>query len=87
MTTCACKAYTFPHREASGKCYAKQPGPYCGECGQPAEAKRMDFGYGVTEAWGVVSNHSDVQTVSTCCEAPVFEDANLTKPYVPGEDD
>jgi len=79
--TCTCKSYAFPHRIKSGACAAKQPGPYCGECGQPAEAKREDFGYGVTEFWGSVSNHRDVQTVSCCCEAPVFRDASLTEPY------
>ena len=79
--TCTCKSYAFPHRVKSGACLAKQRGPYCGECGQPGEAKQEDFGYGLTEAWGHVTNHSDVQTVSRCCEAPMFLDASLNEPY------
>jgi hypothetical protein len=78
---CTCKAYSFPHRAKSGRCYAAQPGPYCGECGQPCDAKREDFGHGVTEFWGHVSNHRDVHTVSCCCEAEVFSNASLTNPY------
>lgn len=84
---CTCKAYAFPHREHSGKCYAGQLGPYCGDCGHPTEAARIDFGHGRTEYWGSVSNHSDIQTVSTCCEALVFDDASLTVPYCESKED
>lgn len=78
---CKCRGYTFPHRPAGGKCLATERGPFCGDCGKPADATRQDFGYGVTEYWGSVSNHSDVRTVSRCCEADLFDDASLTKPY------
>jgi hypothetical protein len=77
-TVCGCKAYSFPHRATGGACHASQSGPFCGECGEPCKAKRMDFGYGRTEFWGSVSTHTDIQTVSTCCEAPAYDDASLT---------
>lgn len=79
--TCTCKSYGFPHRLASGKCHGAQSGPFCGDCGESAEPKSVDFGYGVTEYWGSVSTHRDVQIVSTCCEADLFEDASLTVNY------
>lgn len=78
---CTCKAYAFPHRAKGGSCHAKQSGPFCGECGEPAEATTDDFGIGTTEFWGHVSTHRDIQTVSRCCEADLFEDASLTIPY------
>ena len=81
---CTCKGYSFVHRLASGKCIARGThGPYCGHCGEPASPRRVDFGYGVTEFWGHVSNHRDVQIVSDCCEAPLWEDASLTVEYQP----
>lgn len=84
--TCTCKAYHFPHRSKSGHCHAKRHGPYCGECGEPAEPIRADFGYGALEAWGQRFTHTDVRTVSRCCEADLFDDASLTEPY-PHEED
>lgn len=85
-TVCTCKHYSFPHRIGGGQCIGKQHGPFCGDCGEPAEATRADFGYGVTEYWGSVSTHRDVRTVSRCCEAELFEDASLTEPYQPDHD-
>lgn len=80
---CTCKAYSFPHRYAGGKCLSKHHGPFCGDCGQPAEAKREDFGYGALEAWGQRFTHRDVRTVSRCCEADLYENASLTIEYEP----
>lgn len=81
--TCTCKAYGFIHRKGGGKCLGKHHGPFCGACGEPADPKQEDFGYGVTEFWGRVSNHRDVRTVSRCCEAELYEDASLTIEYEP----
>jgi hypothetical protein len=82
-TTCHCKSYKFPHRSGGGACLARQDGPFCGDCGEPAETQDVDFGYGVTEFWGHVSNHRDVRTVSACCEADLFADASLRIDYQP----
>lgn len=43
----------------------------CEFCEKPCYGKWVDFGVGVTEFWGSVSNHEDVQYVSNCCEAPL----------------
>jgi hypothetical protein len=79
--TCTCKSYAFPHRLGGGKCRGDEAGPFCGCCGEPCEAENMDFGYGPLEAWGQRFTHRDVHLASTCCEAEVFADAALTKPY------
>lgn len=79
---CRCAAYKFPHRAGSGVCRADEAGPFCECCGQPAKAVYVDFGYGVTEYWGSISTHRDVQVVSDCCEARLFQDAELSESYV-----
>lgn len=81
--TCRCRAYAFPHREASGKCFAKEHGPYCGHCGEAAEPVQRDFGIGAYEAWGATGFDRNVQTVSRCCEATLYSDASLTIEYQP----
>ncbi len=74
---CTCKGYAFPHRPKSGKCLDDGIGPFCGECGHPCETVERDYGYGAYEFWGATGCHSNVQTVSACCEADVFRDASL----------
>lgn len=81
--TCRCKAYPFPHREKGGKCHARDHGPYCGHCGEPAEPVPIDFGIGHYEAWGAAGCDRNVQTVSRCCEATLYSDASLTIEYQP----
>ena len=79
--TCHCAAYPFPHRAGSGPCVGDEPGPFCGCCGQPCGVHAEDYGVGEYEFWGQRGVHRDVQAVSGCCEAEVFEDAALTRPY------
>jgi len=67
--TCRCSAYSFPHRLDGGECTG--PSQICSLCHSPCEGDFVDFGIGTTEAWGVVSTHTDVQWVSFCCEAEV----------------
>ena len=78
---CRCSAYRFPHREGGGKCFAAVDGPYCGACNAACVPTLEDYGYGETEFWGSVSVHRDVQVVSDCCEAAVYEDASLSIPF------
>jgi hypothetical protein len=77
QTNCTCKGYSFIHRSGGGKCLGKEGGPFCGSCGEPASPKSMDFGIGHYEYCGATGVHSDVQVVSSCCEADLFEDASL----------
>ena len=44
----------------------------CSVCYRDVAFKNIDVGIGVTEAWGVVQNHKDVQWLSPCCEAPEY---------------
>lgn len=44
---------------------------YCSYCGHQCRPILVDFGVGVTEAWGVRHNDVDIQKVSECCEAPI----------------
>jgi hypothetical protein len=50
---------------------AIEPGDevFCPCCKKFATAVVIDVGYGVTEAWGVVSDHVDLRTVCNRCEA------------------
>lgn len=74
---CRCRAYKFPHRETSGKCFANESGPFCGECGKPAEAYECDSGVGWTEYWGCKSFDSRIEVLSKCCDAALFSDPEL----------
>lgn len=53
----------------------------CSCCGQPADTREVDFGIGSYEYWGSTGFDSNVQTVSSCCEAPMMENtaANVAK--------
>lgn len=85
-STCSCRAYPFPHREGSGKCFANESGPFCGHCGQPCEVSMNENGVGFTEFWGSVSFDSRIEAESKCCDAPVFDDAALQINYT-GDDE
>ncbi|HJV52820.1 MAG TPA: hypothetical protein VJ652_15235 [Noviherbaspirillum sp.] len=78
---CTCKAYPFIHRAGGGKCHDDGSGCFCGSCGMPASPVRRDFGYGALEAWGNRFVHTDIQTVSECCEADLYADASLKTFY------
>lgn len=73
---CNCAAYSFPHRASGGKCQCPSTPRFfpatlpklCAACGQPASTHMEDEGYGLTEAWGVVTNHVDLVEVTDCCE-------------------
>lgn len=46
---------------------------YCSHCHKPCWEVERDFGYGVTEYWGSISNHSNWQKVSECCDGDVVQ--------------
>lgn len=83
---CNCKAYPFPHREGSGKCYTNEEGPFCGECGKPCKASAVDNGIGSYEFWGQKCTDTRIEIESECCDAPVFSNAALTVNYDPSDD-
>lgn len=39
----------------------------CKTCGEPCRLVQVDFGIGVTEAWGVLANDVQLEIVSACC--------------------
>lgn len=84
--TCRCKAYKFPHRLGSGKCVGDESGPFCGHCGMPCCATAVDNGIGAYEYWGQKGVHKQIDIESDCCNASVFENANLTINYEGGAD-
>jgi len=53
---------------------------FCGHCEKACKGTSVDFGYGVTEFWGSVSNDVNIQYVSKCCEHEMFYDKELTDP-------
>lgn len=71
---CNCRAYSFPHHAGKGACFAQFEGPFCGQCGQPTEFRSVRL-----EPWEDVNNPSRNALVSKCCDAPVFEDAELKR--------
>lgn len=57
------------------------PAIYCQDCKNPCYEIVVDFGIGEYEFWGAPGYDSQEALVSHCCEAPVFLDETLTKPY------
>lgn len=55
-----------------------KPEAFCGECGKGCRVEKIDFGIGPYEFWGQKCTDSDKRWVSNCCEAPTFEDKELT---------
>lgn len=51
---------------------------YCGNCGKVCEMVQRDMGIGPYEFWGRKGFDSDLQWVSECCEATVYENEDLT---------
>jgi hypothetical protein len=51
---------------------------YCSECRRPCREVERDFGFGRTEFWGAVATHSNVHSVSECCDGDLLtkEDIN-----------
>ena len=41
QTTCLCRAYQWPHRLGSGKCWGLRKALFCGECGRPANTAKL----------------------------------------------
>lgn len=63
-------------------------GDICSECKREADGHACDFGIGPVEFWGAKSTDSDVQWVSTCCDAQLTdEDGNEIDPPEPPERD
>jgi len=54
---------------------------YCSECRRPCREVERDFGFGRTEYWGATSTHTNVQSVSQCCDGDL-----LTKEEIDGLD-
>lgn len=84
---CHCKAYPFPHRMGSGKCWAFESGPFCGSCGEPCTARIIDQGIGSYECWGEKGFDSRKVLASDCCKAELYANAELTIYYRGGEDE
>ena len=55
--------------------------PYCGDCGRECKAVVADFGIGTYEFQGSVGHDVRKAVVSDCCDARVFEDEELNRPY------
>lgn len=54
---------------------------YCTACELECEVEDVDFGVGAYEYWGAPGFHTDVHTVSKCCEAELSEvPPSLTEP-------
>lgn len=51
---------------------------YCEDCGQPCTAVLVDFGHGWTEHFGSRAYDTNKQWVSDCCDAPIYEDEDMT---------
>jgi hypothetical protein len=79
--TCRCKAYKFPHRLGSGKCWGNHDGPFCECCGQPCKPVLSDVGIGHYEYWGQKCVDKQMVYTSDCCGSSVFVDVNLTTLY------
>jgi hypothetical protein len=50
---------------------------YCGECGKECDWVQRDFGIGGYEFWGASGFHSNIQTVSKCCDGDIYSDPEL----------
>lgn len=50
---------------------------YCGECRKECDWQLLDYGIGGYEFWGARGCHTNMQTVSTCCEGDVYADPEL----------
>jgi hypothetical protein len=50
---------------------------YCAECHKECDTVELDYGFGSYEFWGARGTHSNIQTVSTCCEADVLSKDEL----------
>lgn len=57
----------------------------CQECGEPCRAHKVNMGIGPYEYWGQRCNDVRIEVVSTCCDAPLLDDAE--PPYGPGNPD
>jgi len=51
--------------------------PICSVCKKSCQEVERDFGYGVTEYWGSVSCHTNIQTVSKCCDGDLLYEENM----------
>ena len=46
--------------------------PICSECKKSCAEVQRDFGYGLTEYWGAVAAHENLQWVSECCDGDLI---------------
>ena len=62
---------------------------WCCECGKPCEVVEEDYGIGQYEYWGAVGYHTNIISVSKCCEAdyqdfaPVGDDDEPNLDHIP----
>ncbi len=49
----------------------------CSVCMKPCDTVERDFGYGVTEFWGAISCHTNIHTVSKCCDGDPIDEKDL----------
>jgi hypothetical protein len=54
---------------------------YCGQCGKPCEWEKVDTGIGAYEFWGQKCVDKNIEVLSTCCEADIYTNAELTVNY------
>ena len=50
---------------------------YCGECSKECDWVELDYGIGSYEFWGARGCHTNLQTVSKCCEGDIYGDPEL----------
>ena len=55
--------------------------PYCGDCKEECNAKKVDFGIGPYECHGFRGVDVCIGYVSDCCEGDLFEDEDCTDEY------
>jgi hypothetical protein len=48
---------------------------FCSVCGKPCRSVNRDFGFGSTEYWGAVGTHTQIVTVSECCDGDLLNEA------------
>ena len=61
---------------------------YCSECGLECTGKSVDFGIGPYEYWGQKGNNTQIEWVSSCCEATITdEEKNVIDPPEPDYDE
>ncbi len=56
-------------------------GMFCGDCTEPCDYYLSDVGEGPYEFWGQTGVHVKILPTSTCCQADVFANPELTREF------